>query len=172
VIVDPHHHLWDRPGWRYLLDDILADIRTGHDVRATVFVQARAMHRADGPEAMKPVGETEFANGIAAMSASGAYGEVRVCAGIVGFADLRLGDARCAPVLEGACGGGRRAGGGASAASATSPPGITDPAMLNPAYTPAEDTCWTARPSAPASRISRRSACPSTPGSTSTRSRD
>ncbi len=71
-IIDPHHHLWDRPGWRYLLDDMLADIRTGHDVRATVCVQARAMHRADGPEAMRPVGETEFANGIAAMSASGA----------------------------------------------------------------------------------------------------
>ena len=69
-IVDPHHHLWDRPGWRYLLDEILADIRTGHDIRATVFVQARAMHRADGPEAMQPVGETEFANGVAAMCAS------------------------------------------------------------------------------------------------------
>ena len=38
-IVDPHHHLWERPGWRYRLDDILADIRTGHDVRATVLVQ-------------------------------------------------------------------------------------------------------------------------------------
>jgi predicted TIM-barrel fold metal-dependent hydrolase len=137
VIVDPHHHLWDRPGWRYLLDDILADIRTGHDVRATVFVQARAMHRADGPEAMKPVGETEFANGIAAMSASGAYGEVRVCAGIVGFADLRLGDA-VRPVLE------------AHVAAAGGPAGRfrgirhiatwdPDPAMLNPAYTPAED---------------------------------
>ncbi len=47
-IVDPHHHLWDRPGWRYLLDEILADIASGHDIRATVLVQARAFHRADG----------------------------------------------------------------------------------------------------------------------------
>ena len=133
-IVDPHHHLWDRPGWRYLLDDILADIRTGHDVRATVMVQARAMHRAEGPEAMKPVGETEFANGVAAMCASGIYGDVRVCAGIVGYADLTLGEA-VRPVLDAhiAAGGGRFRG---IRHIATWDP---DPALLNPAYTPAED---------------------------------
>src|SRR5215470_14624612 len=65
-IVDPHHHLWDRPGWRYLLDDLLADTNTGHDIRATVYVQARAMYRAAGPEELKPVGEIEFVNGVAA----------------------------------------------------------------------------------------------------------
>src|SRR5262249_22808538 len=75
-IIDPHHHLWDRPGWRYLLDDLLADAGTGHDIRATVFVQARAMYRADGPEELKPVGETEFVNGVAAMCASGTYGRI------------------------------------------------------------------------------------------------
>jgi len=133
-IVDPHHHLWDRPGWRYLLDDILADIRSGHDIRATVFVQARAMHRAAGPEAMKPVGETEFANGIAAMCASGGYGDVRVCAGIVGFADLMLG-AAVQPVLEAhvAAGGGRFRGIRHIATW------DEDPALLNPAYMPPED---------------------------------
>ncbi len=136
-IIDPHHHLWDRPGWRYLLDEFLADLRSGHDVRATVYVQARAMHRADGPEAMRPVGETEFANGIAAMSASGAYGPVRVCAGIVGFADLRLGDA-VRPVLEAhlAAAGGPEGRFRGIRHIATWDP---DPAMLNPAYTPAED---------------------------------
>jgi L-fuconolactonase len=139
-IIDPHHHLWDRPGWRYLLDEFLADIRTCHDIRATVFVQARAMHRADGPEAMKPMGETEFANGIAAMCASGGYGEVRVCAGIVGFADLRLSDA-VRPVLEAhiaAAGGPVTAGGrfrGIRHIATWDP----DPAMLNPAYQAAED---------------------------------
>jgi len=93
-IVDPHHHLWDRTGWRYLLDELLADIRdSGHTVAATVFVQALAMHRAHGPEAMRPVGETEFVNGVAAMAASGIYGPARICAGIVGRADLRLGAA-------------------------------------------------------------------------------
>jgi predicted TIM-barrel fold metal-dependent hydrolase len=92
-IIDPHHHLWDRPGWRYMPHDLLADVASGHNVVATVFVQARAFHRADGPEEMKPVGETEFVNGAAAMGASGQYGPGRICAGIVGHADLRLGAA-------------------------------------------------------------------------------
>ncbi|MCC7367140.1 MAG: amidohydrolase [Chloroflexi bacterium] len=100
-IVDPHHHLWDVPDWdtRYLLDELLADLNTGHTITATVFLQCWSMHRAGGPEAMQPVGETEFVNGIAAMSASGNYGPTRVCAGIVGFADLLLG-AHVQEVLE------------------------------------------------------------------------
>ena len=97
-IVDPHHHLWDRENWRYLHDDLLADTNAGHNIIATVFVQARAMHRADGPEEMKPVGEVEFVNGIAAMTASGIYGKIRACAGIVGNADMMLGS-RVEPVL-------------------------------------------------------------------------
>ncbi|MGX9962072.1 amidohydrolase family protein [Roseomonas sp. F4] len=134
LIIDPHHHLWDRPGWRYLLDEMLADIRSGHDVRATVFIQARAMHRADGPVEMQPVGETEFANGVAAMCASGGYGDVRVCAGIVGFADLRLG-AAVRPVLEAHI----RAGGDRFRGIRHIATWDPDPAMLNPAYQPAED---------------------------------
>src|SRR5713101_910038 len=97
-IIDPHHHLWDRPGWRYLLDDLLRDVGSGHNIVATVFVQARAMYRESGPDEMRPVGETEFVNGVAAMSASGTYGTTRVCAGIVGHADLTLGS-RVEPVL-------------------------------------------------------------------------
>jgi predicted TIM-barrel fold metal-dependent hydrolase len=97
-IVDPHHHLWDRPGDRYLLEELVADIK-GHNVRQTVFIECSSMYRADGPEEFKVVGETEFVQGIAAMSASGRYGATRVAAGIVGTADLRLGD-RVAPVLE------------------------------------------------------------------------
>jgi predicted TIM-barrel fold metal-dependent hydrolase len=97
-IVDPHHHLWDRPGWRYLLDDLLRDTNSGHNIVATVFVQASSMYRAQGPVEMRPVGETEFVNGIAAMSASGIYGKTKVCAGIVGHADLTLGG-RVEPVL-------------------------------------------------------------------------
>ncbi len=133
-IIDPHHHLWDRPGWRYLLDEFLADINQGHDIRATVFVQCRAMHRADGPEAMQPVGETEFVNGVAAMSESGLYGPTKICAGIVGHADLRLGDA-VKPVLEAhiAAGGGRFRGIRHIATW------DSDPILLNPAYTPPED---------------------------------
>jgi L-fuconolactonase len=92
-IVDPHHHLWDFARHRYLLHDLLADTGSGHNVTQTVFIECTACYRADGPAAMRPVGETEFVNGIAAMSASGAYGPIRVAAGIVGFADLTLGAA-------------------------------------------------------------------------------
>ena len=92
-ICDPHHHLWDYPGSRYLLDELLADVGSGHNVTSTVFMECGSMYRADGPAALRPVGETEFVNGIAAMSASGGYGEVRACAAIVGYADLNLGTA-------------------------------------------------------------------------------
>ena len=92
-ICDPHHHLWDHPNHRYLLDELLADLGSGHKVVSTVFMECMSMYRAAGPEALRPVGETEFVNGIAAMSASGGYGGSRVCAAIVGYADLTLGAA-------------------------------------------------------------------------------
>jgi predicted TIM-barrel fold metal-dependent hydrolase len=98
-ICDPHHHLWDYPGRRYLLDELLADTGSGHRVTATVFVECKSMYRAGGPEATRPVGETQFVNGIAAMSASGAYGATRVAAGIVAFADLTQGE-RVGEVLD------------------------------------------------------------------------
>ncbi|HYD05079.1 MAG TPA: amidohydrolase family protein [Reyranella sp.] len=108
-IVDPHHHLIDRPeSGTYLLPDLLADIDSGHNVVATVYLEWLSMYRADGPVEMRPVGEIEFANGVAAMAASGGYGRTRVCAGIVGHADLMLGG-RVAKVLEAmiVAGGGR-----------------------------------------------------------------
>lgn len=98
-IVDAHHHLWDRQSGRYLSDEFRADVASGHRVLSTVYVQCRSMLRQDGLDAMKPVGEVEFANGVAAMFASGAYGPTRCCEAIVGGADLTLGDA-LAPVLE------------------------------------------------------------------------
>ena len=110
-IVDPHHHLWDRPGNRYLLDDFLTDVRSGHDIRASVFVECGAFYRKAGPEVMAPVGEVEFANGMAAMAASGLYGDTLVASGILGTADLRLG-ADVATVLDAelAAAGGRMRG--------------------------------------------------------------
>src|ERR1700733_1487586 len=90
-IVDPHHHLWDRDGQRYLIEDIAGDIASGHNIIATVYVEARSMYRAGGPEAFRPVGEVEFANGAAAMSASGGYGPAAVWAGIVGHVNLFVG---------------------------------------------------------------------------------
>ena len=95
-ICDPHHHLWDHPTNRYLLDELLADTGSGHNVVSTVFMECMAMYRADGPEALRPVGETEFVNGVAAMSASGGYGDGRMCASIVGFVDLTLPEAGAA----------------------------------------------------------------------------
>src|ERR1700726_1147361 len=82
-IVDPHHHLVERPETgRYLLPELLADTGSGHNITATVYLEWLSMYRADGPTAMKPVGEVEFANGVAAMAASGGFGSTKVCAGI------------------------------------------------------------------------------------------
>ena len=108
-IVDPHHHLVDRANTgRYLLPDLLADTGSGHNITATVYLEWLSMYRAGGPVELRPVGEVEFANGVAAMAASGTYGKTRVCAGIVGYADLAQG-ARVEPVLEAMimAGGGR-----------------------------------------------------------------
>src|SRR5229473_4826371 len=107
-IVDPHHHLWDRGGQRYLIEELAADIGSGHNIVATVYVEARSMYRAGGPEALRPVGEVEFANGAAVMSASGGYGPAAICAGIVGHVNLLLGDgARAVLEAEIAAGQGR-----------------------------------------------------------------
>lgn len=124
-IIDAHHHLWDwrrlvaklpmQHPWdrvlhrtpRYLLDELLEDLDSGHDIRATVHVECGSMYRCSGPTEMAPVGESEFVNGIAAMSASGSYGDRRACAAIVGHVDLT--SKLHAEVLEAhvAAGGGR-----------------------------------------------------------------
>ena len=103
-ICDPHHHFWDLrpqsiPYQRYLLHELIADINSGHNIRSTVFVEAHSMYRADGPAELRPVGEVEFVQGLAAASASGIYGPGRAAAAIVGHADLKLGEG-VKPVLE------------------------------------------------------------------------
>jgi len=90
-IIDPHHHLWDHPGNKYYLDELLADVNSGHNIVKTVFLQCFWAYRQDGPEAMKPVGETEFVASVAA-EADRRGTRTKICAGIVGHADLRLGD--------------------------------------------------------------------------------
>ena len=92
-IVDPHHHFWDFPTHRYLLDELLDDTGSGHNIEATVFLECAAFYRADGPKEERPIGEVEFVNGLAAMAASGRYGDTRAAAGIVGLADLTIGAA-------------------------------------------------------------------------------
>jgi L-fuconolactonase len=108
-IIDPHHHFWDTPQrGTYFLPELLADIGGGHKIVSTVFLECQSMYRKSGSAAMAPVGEVEFVNGIAAMSASGNYGPCRVAETIIGHADLRLG-APVREVLEAeiAVGGGR-----------------------------------------------------------------
>lgn len=134
-VIDSHHHLYHRPGLRYLLDDYLADLDGGHDVRATVAVQARGMLRADGPPERASLGETEFLNGQAAMSASGIYGPTRVAAAIVAQVDLALGD-RLRPLLEAhlSAAGGLAGKGGRLAGIRQPLAWDADTSLYNPAY--------------------------------------
>ena len=88
-IVDAHHHFYDRPGWTYLQGEYLADAQSGHAVRASVYMQALTGYKVDGPDALKPVGETEYV--VAATTPRAA--EMQIAKGIVGYANLRLGAA-------------------------------------------------------------------------------
>jgi predicted TIM-barrel fold metal-dependent hydrolase len=126
-IIDPHHHLWDRSpilhliqqrehpfqrvldfAARYLLDEFLTDLNSGHNIKATVFLECHSMLKTEGEPETRYLGETEFVNGVAAMSASGIYGPTKVCAGIVGNVPLSIG-ARAGDLLgqHVAAGGGR-----------------------------------------------------------------
>jgi L-fuconolactonase len=97
-IVDPHHHIWEQVGNLYLLDDFAADLATGHNIEATVFVQAHYGYRASGPEELRCVGETEKIAALVRDARARGMG-TGICAAIVGFADLTLAD-RVAPVIE------------------------------------------------------------------------
>jgi L-fuconolactonase len=105
-ICDAHHHLWATP--RYLLPEFRADLATGHRVVSTVYVEWCSHYLDDGPMEFRPVGEVAFARAVAEQAARG---PARICAAIVGFADLSLGEA-VRPVLEAeiAAGEGRLAG--------------------------------------------------------------
>lgn len=94
AIVDPHMHLWEhKTGYTYFVKEFAHDVAAcGHKIESTVFVECHAMHRPDGPEHLKSVGETEFAVGMAAMAASGKYTTCRAAAAIVGSVDLAQGE--------------------------------------------------------------------------------
>jgi predicted TIM-barrel fold metal-dependent hydrolase len=83
-IVDPHHHLWPAGSMLpYELEALLADVRSGHRVEHTVFMECHASYRTDGPPELAPVGETEFVADAAERSGG-------LIAAMVGKADLRL----------------------------------------------------------------------------------
>jgi L-fuconolactonase len=92
LICDAHHHLWDRPTSRYLSDEFRADLSSGHRIASTVYVDCVSMYRRDGPQALRPLGETEFADKAAKQFAFN-HDNPKICAGIVGFADLNAGHA-------------------------------------------------------------------------------
>jgi predicted TIM-barrel fold metal-dependent hydrolase len=98
-IVDAHHHLWQRGSSRYLVDEYLAEAQAGHDIRASVYVECGSFYRRRTSALMAPLGEVEFANGMAAMAASDGFGSTLIGAGIVGTADLTVG-AQAARVLD------------------------------------------------------------------------
>ncbi|WP_175749583.1 amidohydrolase family protein [Burkholderia pyrrocinia] len=95
-IVDAHHHFYERPGWIYMLDDYLQDARSGHNIQASVYMQAQTRYRDSGPAELKPVGETAY---VAGVTEPLQHGRPAVAKGIVGHADLRLGE-RGRDVLE------------------------------------------------------------------------
>ena len=112
-IIDPHVHFWQMAsGYRYFLEEFAQDAAScGHTIEATVFVECNSMYRKSGPPHLRPVGETEFAVGMAAMALSGRYTPTRAADGIVGFVDLSQGD-RAAEALDAqlAAGNGRLKG--------------------------------------------------------------
>ena len=106
-IIDTHHHVWrDRGG--YMLGEVLADTGSGHNVVSTVFIECRFQYRTEGPVEMRPIGEVESVAALAVECETKHKGRTRVAAGIVGYADLALGD-RVEPVLAALikAGGGR-----------------------------------------------------------------
>jgi L-fuconolactonase len=124
-IIDPHHHLWDlRPALPlfpeprhpflealatapyYTFDALHADVTSGHNIVGTVFMECGAFYRAGASDPLKVVGEVEYVTGVAAQSASGLYGDLRLCAGIVGHANMTLGDG-LAEVLDALAAAGR-----------------------------------------------------------------
>jgi predicted TIM-barrel fold metal-dependent hydrolase len=89
-LIDPHHHLWDHPESRYLAEEFARDAR-GHRTRKSVFVECGSMYKQSGPESLRPVGETEFVDAVARQAEASA-GTCAVATGIVGYADLLLGE--------------------------------------------------------------------------------
>ena len=92
-IVDPHHHLWDRGGHRYLPPEFAADATAGgHQLVASVYVECLSNYRDSGPVALRPVGETAYVAGLAPLALDGPEAPT-IAAGIVAYADLSLGEA-------------------------------------------------------------------------------
>lgn len=98
-IIDAHHHLIDTDSHSYSLEDYQKDCLRGHNIVGSVYIEVRQQYYRDGPEWLRPVGETEFVAGLNENSRYVARGNQKFCQGIVGYADLELGD-KIAEVLD------------------------------------------------------------------------
>lgn len=98
-IIDPHHHLWVRNDYTYLMPELAADLSSGHNIVATVYAECHSMYRSRGAKEQRSLGETEFVRGQAAMSASGGFGAAQACDVMFGNVDLMLGGA-VEPLIE------------------------------------------------------------------------
>ena len=95
-IIDAHHHLWPEPPVPHLeaygIEALKLDKRTcGHNIVATLFVEAFTRYRTEGPARFKPVGETEYVTQVARDAEREGGGAAGCCAGIVAHADMLLG---------------------------------------------------------------------------------
>jgi L-fuconolactonase len=96
-IIDAHHHLWTRPANPYGLDEFRRDAASGHRIVASIFAECHAEYSDDPDPALRSLGETAYATGIA--RAAEATAGPRVAAGIIGNVDLRVG-ARAGEILD------------------------------------------------------------------------
>jgi len=71
-----------------MIEDMAADIASGHNIVATVYVDCRSMYRANGPEAFRPVGEVELQRGRGDERQRAVMGPARINAGIVSHVNL------------------------------------------------------------------------------------
>ena len=100
AIIDPHHHLWKkRFNADYLLEDLWADTGSGHNIVKTLFMECHAFYHRQGPEHLKPLGETAYVTEIARQSQLGADDQAKI-AGLVAHADLCLAGESPAMLLE------------------------------------------------------------------------
>jgi predicted TIM-barrel fold metal-dependent hydrolase len=99
ALIDAHHHLWDKPDGRYMREEMAADIAGGHNVVATVFVEARPNHETTGDPALCSLKETRMAAAVAVACERRTPSGPRVAAAIVGYVDLLLGN-RAGEILD------------------------------------------------------------------------
>ena len=97
-ICDPHHHFWKHPDGDYLLKELFQDFSGGHHIVQTVCVECESIN-SENVQGMKAVNETRFVADLTSPDKTKPFGETKVAAGIIGYADLTKGS-RVIPVIE------------------------------------------------------------------------